>query len=487
MCLPNEWTFPVRNCVIYHSTGNDLEHNRMSDSITKESNKRVFQHQELFRFLVGFAAIVTLLASRSESGYNAVLVVAMLISLVYLLTAYFIIRKTRKENKSLVNRALSCTDALLLGAIIALIDFDLLPSILFFTVVQFNALINGGIRRMLGDNLALAAGVTFAAIAQQPSWHVEAKLEISLVVLLAMVLHFCIYGYYSYTHNRQLKAKLRDLERQQIQLKLRNYRLSKYLSPTLRAAIQSGKDVKLETQRKKLTIFFSDIKGFSELAEEMETDALTSLLNNYLTEMSEIALKFGATVDKFVGDAIMVFFGDPVSHGTKADCVAAVSMAIAMKKHMKELQLLWLNQGIQKPLEIRMGINTGFCTVGNFGTENRLDYTLLGTEVNLASRLESAAEPGEILISHETYSLIKDLIMCRDKGEIKVKGFQQPVQVYSVIDMRKNLGKDQTYYEHITDGFSVYLDTDKVRNYDRDKIIASLTGAANKLKKKNIY
>ena len=122
--------------------------------------------------------------------------------------------------------------------------------------------------------------------------------------------------------------------------------------------------------------------------------------------------------------------------------------------------------------------------MGNFGTENRLDYTLLGTEVNLASRLESAAEPGEILISHETYSLVKDQIMCRDKGDIQVKGYQQPVRIYSVVDFRKNMGSDQSYFEHMTDGFSFYMDMDRICHYDRDRIMKSLIEAAAQLKNK---
>ena len=340
---------------------------------------------------------------------------------------------------------------------------------------------------MIPDNLALGLGLILLILIQHPQLNFSADLKESIAPLIALGIYSCICAVSSFNQINSLLTKQKDTEKQLVHMKLRNYHLSKYLSPTLRKAILSGKDVKLETQRKKLTIFFSDIKGFSELSEEMEADALTSLLNNYLTEMSEIAIKHGGTIDKFIGDSIMVFFGDPASHGAKEDCVAAVSMAIDMKKHMKELQQQWVNQGIQKPLEIRMGINTGFCTVGNFGTENRLDYTLLATEVNLASRLESAAEPGEILISHETYALVKDLIMCHDKGEIQVKGYQQPVRVHSAVELRKNLGKDQTYFEHLTNGFSIYMDLDRVRNYDKDKIMESLIDAANRLKSKDIF
>ena len=220
------------------------------------------------------------------------------------------------------------------------------------------------------------------------------------------------------------------------------------------------------------------------MSEEMEPETLTDILNTYLMEMSDIVGQYGGTIDKFMGDAIMVIFGDNDSQSVKADCLSCLSMAISMKKRMKGLQQEWHNQGIKRPLEIRMGINTGYCTVGTFGTSNHLDYTVLGTHVNLASRLESAAKPGEILISHETWSLVKDSIMCRDKGEIAVKGFSHPVKVYQVADFRKNLGSQQTYFEKSTEGFNMYLDLEKVRNYDKDKVLESLENAAGKLRDK---
>lgn len=133
-----------------------------------------------------------------------------------------------------------------------------------------------------------------------------------------------------------------------------------------------------------------------------------------------------------------------------------------------------------------MGLSTGYCTVGNFGAENRMDYTIIGREVNLASRLESAADAGEILIPHETYSLVKDLIMCRDKGQIAVKGFSKPVQIYQVVGLRRDLGASPTFVEHELPGFSMYLDTNSIRNYDKDDVIKALERAARKLKDKVI-
>jgi len=179
------------------------------------------------------------------------------------------------------------------------------------------------------------------------------------------------------------------------------------------------------------------------LAEELNPEQLTALLNTYLTEMSEIAFRFGGTVDKVIGDSIMVFFGDPESRGVRSDAVSCVSMALAMQQAMKELQSRWQAEGIANPPALRMGINSGVCKVGNFGTENRLDYTLLGRTVNLASRLESAAASNEILISKDTYVLIADAVDCIDKGQISVKGFAASVNVFSVTDLHKNIAIKQ--------------------------------------------
>ncbi len=250
-------------------------------------------------------------------------------------------------------------------------------------------------------------------------------------------------------------------------------------------SIFSGRrQAKLETQRKKLVIFFSDIVGFSSLSEQMEAEAFTDLLNQYLTDMSRIALKYGGTIDKFIGDGMMIFFGDPKSKGTKRDALACVSMAIEMRRHMLKLRKQWAEHGMTAPLQIRMGINTGYCTVGNFGTESRMDYTIIGKEVNLASRLESEADAGEILVSHETYALIKDKIICRQRGSAMVKGFRDPVPLYQVMDYRRDLGSNPSFMNHESEGFSLYLESDKIREEEREKVADALEKAANKIRGK---
>ena len=148
--------------------------------------------------------------------------------------------------------------------------------------------------------------------------------------------------------------------------------------------------------------------------------------------MSKIALEHGATIDKYVGDAILAFFGDPDTRGVRQDALACVRMAIAMQRRMQELQSEWREAGLEKPFQLRIGINTGYCTVGNFGSEDRMDYTIIGGEVNLASRLQSHAEPGGILLTHETYSLVRDHFAADEQNPIELKGFAKPVRCYRI-------------------------------------------------------
>ncbi|HRF87057.1 MAG TPA: 7TM diverse intracellular signaling domain-containing protein [Pseudomonadales bacterium] len=239
-------------------------------------------------------------------------------------------------------------------------------------------------------------------------------------------------------------------------------KLAKYLSPQVYSSIFSGQnDVRVETRRKKLTVFFSDIKGFTEMTDNLESEVLSGLLNNYLDEMAQIALRHGGTIDKFIGDAVMVFFGDPETRGEKEDAIACVHMALEMRDRMVALRAKWKNEGIYKPLHIRCGINTGYCTVGNFGCESRMDYTIVGGQVNLASRLESNAEPDQILISHETFALIKDVMACDEKGEITVKGIARPIQTYQVIDLQENVDHSKRIISAQHEGFAVNIDMHK--------------------------
>ncbi len=230
------------------------------------------------------------------------------------------------------------------------------------------------------------------------------------------------------------EAKQEALEKS-AELEILSAKLARYLSPQIYEQIFSGnQDADVTSQRKKLTVFFSDIVGFTDITEHLESEELTSLINFYLNEMSTIALKYGGTIDKYIGDAILIFFGDPETKGYAEDATNCLKMAIEMQQKMKELTDVWgKNFGLKTALSIRIGINTGFCTVGNFGSENHLDYTVIGSPVNLASRLESSAQPNKIVVSEETYLLVRDLFELEEVGEIKLKGISRPVKYFEVI------------------------------------------------------
>ena len=257
-------------------------------------------------------------------------------------------------------------------------------------------------------------------------------------------------------------------------------KLSKYLSPQIFLSIFKGEqNVEISSKRKKLTICFTDIAGFTETTDNLESEELTNVLNHYLTEMSVIALQHGATIDKFIGDAMLLFFGDPQSKGVAEDAKACVVMAIAMQRRMRDLEQEWRNRGLLRPFRIRMGITTGFCTVGNFGSRDRMDYTIIGNEVNLAARLQSATEPGSILLSHETNALVQGLVMTEEQPPITVKGFPKPISGYKIVGTFDDLIKEGRVVLEERDGLHVLVDLTK---QDSSDVIEILEGILTRLK-----
>ena len=390
--------------------------------------------------VLGLCGAIILLGAWGVIGYHPALLVLLPALFIYQFSCYF--RSMASPNKQVRQRLallLEFVDGVLTGVLLAFVGFDPLLTIalgLGFLMTLISPLKATAPLDLFG--LFAGALLTYWLLPISVSPGLQAQL-----LILLLVAGYCLLLANMARNTHSMLAEQNDsVLRQNEWLTLRAFRLSKYLSPPLRKAILTGKDVRAETQEKALTIFFSDMEGFTQLAERLDPEQLTSLLNSYLTVMSEIAFRFGGTVDKVIGDSIMVFFGDPESRGVRSDAVRCVSMAIAMRKAMQELQLRWQAEGIEHPVGLRMGINSGVCKVGNFGTENRLDYTLLGRAVNLASRLESSADSNEILLSEDTYGLIGDSIHCIDKGQISIKGFAEPVKVYSAVDLHKHLSSD---------------------------------------------
>ena len=234
-------------------------------------------------------------------------------------------------------------------------------------------------------------------------------------------------------HGTQLENELEETNRN-INLYLSS--MKKYLSPQLFELISNtdkADDNAFALKRQRIVCFFSDIVGFSTMTESVEAETLADCLNYYLKAMSDIVLKYDGTLDKFIGDAIMVFFGAPHYDSDEVHANKCVNMAVEMQNAMPEVNLYWKKKGVNFDLKIRIGINTGYVTVGNFGTDERTDYTIIGNQVNLASRLENSATPGKILISESTKILVEDEFEFVPKGKINVKGIHYPVAIYEVI------------------------------------------------------
>jgi class 3 adenylate cyclase len=261
-------------------------------------------------------------------------------------------------------------------------------------------------------------------------------------------------------------------------------KISRYLSPQIYKSIFSGqKEVAIHTERKKLTIFFSDIKDFTATTERLQPEQITLLLNEYFTEMSKIALKHGGTIDKFVGDAMLIFFGDPESKGEVEDAKACLRMAAEMQHQIAKLNVKWRNAGVEHPFRVRMGVNTGFCNVGNFGSADRMDYTIIGAEANLAARLQSIAEPGHIVISYETYALVRDILVAHALPTITMKGISREVVPYAVEGMLDASGeKIEIFSEHMT-GLDFYLDPTMVDRRAAEHVRTVLRNALAALEK----
>jgi class 3 adenylate cyclase len=289
-------------------------------------------------------------------------------------------------------------------------------------------------------------------------------------------------GYAFIRHqNRQttlIQSVNADLARNNAFLETLSTKISKYLSPQIYKSLFSGqKEAAIQTERKRLTIFFSDIKDFTATTERLQPEHVTALLNEYFTEMAIIAEAHGGTIDKFVGDAMLVFFGDPDTRGVVGVATACLRMAFAMQKRLAELDAEWRKNGVEQPFRARMGINTGYCNVGNFGSADRMHYTIIGAEANLAARLQAIAEPGEIVISFETYSAVRDILIAHPRPPMRIKGVSRDVTPYAVKGMLDaNGGTGEIFAAHMT-GVDVHIDPGAIAAEAAPKVRALLQRA----------
>jgi adenylate cyclase len=204
----------------------------------------------------------------------------------------------------------------------------------------------------------------------------------------------------------------------------------RYFAPNIASEIaQQEADIRVGGERRPITVLFSDIRGFTSIAEALGPDAIARLLSEYFTEMVDLVFEHGGTLDKFIGDAIMALWGAPIAHADDPD--RALHAAIAMQRAVVELNTRWRAAG-RPEIGVGIGINHGEVFAGNIGSHRRLEYTVIGDPVNVAARLCSEAGPGEILVSEGLLKVVRGHFDYTFLPEMALKGKAQVVQVYRV-------------------------------------------------------
>ena len=231
-----------------------------------------------------------------------------------------------------------------------------------------------------------------------------------------IIIAFVSVGIYKYLCEEEEKTMLRA-------------KFESYFSPSILNKIIKTPHMLDVRQKKVITILFSDIAGFTSWSSLKQPEEIHSTLNEYFQEMATIVFKYDGTIDKYIGDGLMAFFGDPVEHPDHA--LRAVQAAVEMQKKTRELKKKWEQEG-RMAIKIRIGIDTGEAVVGNMGSEKRVNYTAIGAHVNMAQRLESNAPVEGILISGSVYDSVKDKVSVKPVGKIRAKGFENEIEVYEV-------------------------------------------------------
>jgi len=279
--------------------------------------------------------------------------------------------------------------------------------------------------------------------------------------LLGLVLLYTSLTIYRYLTEERERKKIRGA-------------FSHYVSSSVVNEVLKNPDkLKLGGDMKELTVLFSDIRGFTTISEGLSPEEVHRLINEYLTAMTNIVFKNVGTLDKYMGDAVMAIYGAPVDQPDHAQ--KACDTALEMMQELKVLNAKWVQEG--KPLlDIRIGINTGMMMVGNMGSEQRFEYTVLGDAVNLGSRLEGANKSylTHILISEFTYDKVKDEFLCMEIDRVRVKGKTRPVKIYQLLGRKDASASQVETIRYFHQGLQFYREQKWDRAMEAFKTVRSM-------------
>jgi class 3 adenylate cyclase len=240
--------------------------------------------------------------------------------------------------------------------------------------------------------------------------------------------------------NRRLEARV---EEQMAEL-IRTGELKRFLPQQIAEGLMAGQlspDDGFE--RRKVTLLFADMVGFTDLSDKLEPEELAEVLNEYLREMTAEAVSQGGTLDNYIGDGLMVLFGAPKRAEESVQAWRALRTAFGMKVRAEELTTAIRQRGIPADIKVRVGVNTGHCTVGVLGSDIMRAYKAVGFAVNVAARLQSEAEPGTVLAGFRTYALVKDRVVAEQREPLTLKGAARPVEAWEILGLVDGSGEEK--------------------------------------------
>lgn len=230
--------------------------------------------------------------------------------------------------------------------------------------------------------------------------------------------------------NTQLEARV---EEQMAEL-VRTGELKRFLPHQVAEGLMAGELSAADGfERRRVTLLFADMVGFTDLSDTLEPEELSEVLNEYLREMTAVAVTHRGTLDNYIGDGLMVLFGAPTPDDESTQAWAAVEAAFGMIARADELTAAIRERGIPADIRVRVGVNTGHCTVGVFGSDLLRAYKAVGFAVNVAARLQAEADPGTVLVGFRTYALIKDRVRAESRGSLTLKGAARPVEAWEIL------------------------------------------------------
>jgi class 3 adenylate cyclase/CHASE3 domain sensor protein len=229
----------------------------------------------------------------------------------------------------------------------------------------------------------------------------------------------------------QLNENLERTVQDQLAQIRRAEQLRRYLAPQVADAVLNGDaPVSLESTRRNLTILYANIRGFTAMSERVEPEELIVALNEYFAVMTDVVFRHGGTLDKYVGDGILSFFGDPIPFEDHAE--RAVAAALEMRSRLRGIRTRWMER-LHEELNVGIGISTGYVTVGNIGSDTRTEYTVIGNHVNLASGLAETAGPNQILASERTLAAVRGRVEAEPVDEAALEDLQRPVRIFEIV------------------------------------------------------